>query len=43
MSGRTQKNLEECAAEIKARGGTVVPVQMDHANDAGKEGMGTIS
>lgn len=34
ITGRTQKNLEECAAEIKARGGTPIPVQMDHASDA---------
>ena len=33
--GRTEKNLKECAAEIKARGGNPVIVQMDHGNDAG--------
>ena len=35
-SGRTEKNLLECSAEIKKRGGNPIIVQMDHANDAGK-------
>ena len=36
VSGRTQKNLDECAAEIKSRGGNPVPVQMDHGQDSGQ-------
>merc|ERR1711892_919245 len=33
ITGRTQANLDECAAEIKARGGHPIPVQMDHGKD----------
>ena len=35
-SGRTESNLLECAAEIKARGGKAITVTMDHGNDAGR-------
>jgi hypothetical protein len=34
--GRTEKNLVECAAEIKARGGNPITVQMDHGLDSGE-------
>jgi len=34
ITGRTKVNLDECASEIKARGGHPVPVQMDHGIDA---------
>ena len=34
ITGRTKKNLDECAEEIKARGGIPVAVQMDHGVDA---------
>jgi len=34
ITGRTLANLEDCAKEIKARGGNAVTVQMDHAVDA---------
>jgi len=34
ITGRTKVNLDECASEIKARGGTPVPIQMDHGIDA---------
>ena len=37
ITGRTKKNLDECAEEIKARGGVAVTVQMDHAVDADVE------
>lgn len=37
ITGRTQKNLDECAAEIKARGGQPIPVQMDHGQDSDVE------
>lgn len=33
ITGRTKANLDDCAAEIKARGGKPIAVQMDHAND----------
>jgi len=33
ITGRTKANLDECAQEIKARGGTPIPVQMDHGKD----------
>ncbi|XP_023347000.1 dehydrogenase/reductase SDR family member 1 isoform X2 [Eurytemora carolleeae] len=39
ITGRTEKNLKECAAEIKARGGNPVIVQMDHGNDADVENL----
>jgi hypothetical protein len=39
--GRTQKNLDECAAEIKSRGGVPIPVQMDHGIDSGKQCCGS--
>ena len=34
FSGRTKQLLEDVAAEIQARGGSCVPVQVDHSNDA---------
>jgi len=34
ITGRTKKNLDDCAEEIKARGGIPVSVQMDHGVDA---------
>jgi len=34
ITGRTKANLEECAQEIKARGGHPVTVQMDHSVDS---------
>ena len=34
--GRTESNLNECAAEIKARGGKPITVKMDHGNDDGR-------
>ena len=34
ITGRTKKNLDECAQEIKARGGIPVTVQMDHGVDS---------
>ena len=34
ITGRTKKNLDDCAEEIKARGGIPVAVQMDHGVDA---------
>jgi len=37
ITGRTRSNLEECAEEIKARGGVPVTVQMDHGVDADVE------
>jgi len=33
ITGRTKKNLDDCAAEIKQRGGIPVTVQMDHGVD----------
>jgi hypothetical protein len=36
LTGRTEKNLQECAAEIKARGGHPITVQMDHGLDSGE-------
>jgi len=33
ITGRTESNLNECAAEIKARGGKPITVKMDHGND----------
>jgi len=33
ITGRTKANLDECAQEIKARGGTPIPIQMDHGKD----------
>lgn len=33
ITGRTQASLDDCAAEIKARGGNPVVVQMDHSKD----------
>jgi dehydrogenase/reductase SDR family protein 1 len=32
--GRTKQLLEDVATEIVARGGTCVPAQVDHSNDA---------
>jgi len=37
ITGRTKANLDECASEIKARGGHPVPVQMDHSIDSDVE------
>jgi len=34
ITGRTLANLEDCAREIKERGGKPVTVQMDHSNDS---------
>merc|ERR1711874_195396 len=34
ITGRTKKNLDDCAEEIKARGGIPVTVQMDHGIDS---------
>merc|ERR1712038_1349687 len=34
ITGRTKKNLDDCAEEIKARGGIPVTVQMDHGVDS---------
>ena len=31
ITGKTLADLEDCAKEIKARGGTAVAVQMDHS------------
>jgi len=39
ITGRTEKNLLECSAEIKKRGGNPIIVQMDHANDADVENL----
>jgi len=33
ITGRTKVNLDECASEIKERGGNPIPVQMDHSVD----------
>ena len=33
ITGRTKEMLEDCAKEIKERGGTPIPVQVDHSND----------
>ena len=33
ITGRTKKNLDDCAQEIKARGGVPITVQMDHGVD----------
>ena len=37
ITGRTKSNLEECALEIKNRGGRAVPVVLDHDNDRSLE------
>jgi len=37
ITGRTKKNLDDCAEEIKARGGVPVTVQMDHGVDSDVE------
>ena len=37
ITGRTKKNLDDCAEEIKARGGIPITVQMDHGLDADVE------
>jgi len=37
ITGRTKSNLEECAQEIKNRGGRAVPVVLDHDNDSDVE------
>jgi len=37
ITGRTQSNLDDCAKEIKERGGSPIPVTMDHGNDADVE------
>jgi len=39
ITGRTEKNLQECAEEIRARGGNPVTVQMDHSNDSDVENL----
>jgi dehydrogenase/reductase SDR family protein 1 len=39
ITGRTEANLVECAAEIKARGGHPVTVRMDHGNDTDVENL----
>ena len=31
--------LEDCAKEIKARGGTPIPIQVDHSNDKEVEAL----
>jgi len=33
ITGRTKEMLEDCAREIKKRGGIAVPLQVDHNND----------
>jgi len=33
ITGRTKQMLEDCAREIKQRGGIPVPLQVDHNND----------
>merc|ERR1739844_645650 len=33
ITGRSKDKLEECAAEIKSRGGKAIPVTVDHSND----------
>merc|ERR1712038_254758 len=33
ITGRSKDKLEECAAEIKSRGGKAIPVAVDHSND----------
>jgi len=37
ITGRTKTNLEECADEIKARGGQPISVVMDHSQDEAVE------
>lgn len=37
ITGRTKKNLDDCAEEIKSRGGVPVTVQMDHGVDSDVE------
>jgi len=39
ITGRTKANLDECASEIKARGGHPVAVQMDHSVDSEVENL----
>jgi len=39
ITGRTQANLDECASEIKSRGGVPVPVAMDHGIDSDVESL----
>jgi len=39
ITGRTKSNLDECAAEIKARGGNPIVVQMDHSKDEDVESL----
>lgn len=39
ITGRTKKNLDDCAEEIKARGGVPVTVQMDHGVDSDVENL----
>lgn len=39
ITGRTKASLDECAAEIKARGGNPVVVQMDHSKDEEVESL----
>ena len=34
ITGRTQSMLEDCANDIRARGGQSVPVVLDHSNDS---------
>ena len=39
ITGRTKENLEECAEEIRSRGGSPVTVQMDHSCDKQVEAL----
>ena len=39
ITGRTKEMLEDCAKEIKERGGTPIPVQVDHSNDKEVEAL----
>ena len=39
ITGRTKDMLDDCAAEIRERGGTPIPVQVDHSNDKEVEAL----
>merc|ERR1711899_555704 len=39
ITGRSKDKLEECAAEIKSRGGKAIPVAVDHSNDVEVAGL----
>jgi len=39
ITGRSKDKLEECAAEIKSRGGKAIPVTVDHSNDVEVAGL----